>query len=170
MVAIVDELEHRSLTERRRNPDDRRAYALRPRSNGRIILTKTRRLAHDNDEPFCSPLPPTERAQLLADASMPSSAKSGENLVSFSGRSAHSHCMTTTHTHERPSSAGDRSQRAIDPVLLTITEAATALAIGRTTVYELIGAGELDVVHIGRSSRIPADAIHEFVAAKRAHG
>ena len=78
--------------------------------------------------------------------------------------------MTTTHTHERPSATSDRSQRAIDPVLLTITEAATALAIGRTTVYELIGAGELEVVHIGRSSRVPAHAIHEFVAAKRAQG
>jgi excisionase family DNA binding protein len=52
-------------------------------------------------------------------------------------------------------------------MLLTITEAATVLAIGRTTVYELIGSGDLDVVHIGRSSRIPVDAIHEFVAAKR---
>ena len=78
--------------------------------------------------------------------------------------------MPTTHTHERPSATSARSKRAIDPVLLTITEAATALAIGRTTVYELIGSGELDVVHIGRSSRVPADAIREFVAAKRAHG
>jgi excisionase family DNA binding protein len=75
--------------------------------------------------------------------------------------------MTTTHDYERPHGAGDRSQRDIDPILLTITEAATALAIGRTTVYELIGAGDLDVVHIGRSSRIPVDAIHAFIAAKR---
>ena len=76
--------------------------------------------------------------------------------------------MTTTHDHERPPGTGDRTPRDIDPILLTITEAATALAIGRTTVYELIGAGDLDVVHIGRSSRIPVDAIHQFVAAKRA--
>ncbi len=75
--------------------------------------------------------------------------------------------MTTTHDHEHARVAGDRSQRDIDPILLTITEAATALAIGRTAIYELIGAGDLDVVHIGRSSRIPVDAIHEFVAAKR---
>jgi excisionase family DNA binding protein len=77
--------------------------------------------------------------------------------------------MTTTHGHERIPGAGDRSQRDIDPILLTITEAATALAIGRTTVYELIASGALDVVHIGRSSRIPLDAIHEFVTAQRSN-
>jgi excisionase family DNA binding protein len=75
--------------------------------------------------------------------------------------------MTTANDYERPSGVGDRTRRDIDPELLTITEAASALAIGRTTVYELIGAGDLDVVHIGRSSRIPLDAIHAFVAAKR---
>jgi len=78
--------------------------------------------------------------------------------------------MTTTNDYERPSGVGSRTQRDIVPILLTITEAATALAIGRTTVYELIAAGDLDVVHIGRSSRIPIDAIHEFVAAKRTSG
>ena len=108
--------------------------------------------------------------ELVTDASTRSPAKSRENRVAFRAATAHSHDMTTTHTHERPSGPADRSHRAIDPVLLTITDAAVALAIGRTTVYQLIGAGELDVVHIGRSSRVPADAIHEFVAAKRAHG
>ena len=29
------------------------------------------------------------------------------------------------------------------------------LSIGRTTMYELVGAGEIDVVHIGRSVRVP---------------
>jgi excisionase family DNA binding protein len=34
-------------------------------------------------------------------------------------------------------------------------------------VYELINAGELEVVHIGRSVRIPTDAIERFVERLR---
>jgi excisionase family DNA binding protein len=63
----------------------------------------------------------------------------------------------------------ESEQASVDRLLLTISDAATALSVGRTTVYALIAAGELPVVHIGRSSRVPAEAIREFVAAKRAN-
>jgi len=58
------------------------------------------------------------------------------------------------------------------PLLLTVVQAARVLNIGRTTAYELIAAGELEVVHIGRAARVPADAVHQFVARRRAgvHG
>jgi excisionase family DNA binding protein len=46
-------------------------------------------------------------------------------------------------------------------LLLTIVEAARVLAIGRTTMYELVGAGEIDVVHIGRAVRVPMAELHE---------
>jgi excisionase family DNA binding protein len=49
------------------------------------------------------------------------------------------------------------------PLLLTIPQAAAALAVGRTTIYELIGAGDLEAVRIGRSVRIPVDALWSFV-------
>ena len=52
-------------------------------------------------------------------------------------------------------------------VLLTVPEAARALAIGRTLLYELIAAGRIEVVHIGRCTRVPVDAVHEFVARQR---
>ena len=41
------------------------------------------------------------------------------------------------------------------------------LSIGRTTMYELVGAGEIDVVHIGRSARVPVEALQEFVDRQR---
>jgi len=41
------------------------------------------------------------------------------------------------------------------------------LAVGRTTVYELIGAGDLEAVHIGRSVRVPVDALRAFVDQQR---
>ena len=52
-------------------------------------------------------------------------------------------------------------------LLLTIREAADALGLGRSTVYELITAGELDVVRIGRSARIPTASLDEFVQRHR---
>lgn len=55
-----------------------------------------------------------------------------------------------------------------EPLLLTIPEAARRLSIGRTLTYELIGSGELEVVHIGRAIRVPVDAVHAFVESRRA--
>ncbi len=55
-----------------------------------------------------------------------------------------------------------------EPILLTIPEAARLLSIGRTLAYELISAGELDVVHIGRAARVPAEAVREYVERRRA--
>jgi excisionase family DNA binding protein len=51
----------------------------------------------------------------------------------------------------------------VEPLLLTPEEAAEALAIGRTKVYELVAAGELESVRIGRSRRVPLEALHRFV-------
>ena len=55
----------------------------------------------------------------------------------------------------------------VAPLLLTIPQAAAALAVGRTTVYELIGAGDLEAVHIGRSVRVPVEALRVFVDRQR---
>jgi excisionase family DNA binding protein len=54
------------------------------------------------------------------------------------------------------------------PILLTIPEAARMLSIGRTLTYELIAAGELEVVHINSAARVPPDAVHGFVERHRA--
>jgi excisionase family DNA binding protein len=51
--------------------------------------------------------------------------------------------------------------------LLTITEVAEALAIGRSSVYQLIATGQLEVVHVGRSARVPDTAIDDLVDGLR---
>ncbi len=56
----------------------------------------------------------------------------------------------------------------IEPILLTIPDAARALAIGRTTLYELIGQRRIEAVHIGRCVRVPVEALRAFVEAERA--
>lgn len=52
---------------------------------------------------------------------------------------------------------------ALIPLLVTVKQAAELLGIGRTTVYELIEAGELRSVKRGSSRRIPLKAIHDYI-------
>ena len=55
-----------------------------------------------------------------------------------------------------------------DPRLLTVREAAKVLGIGRSTLYELMASGGMESVVIGRSRRVPHEALISFVAALRA--
>ena len=48
--------------------------------------------------------------------------------------------------------------------LLSIPEAAEALGIGRTAVYDLIGRGELRTLKVGRRRLVPASALAELAA------
>ncbi len=49
-------------------------------------------------------------------------------------------------------------------VLLRPEEVAEALSIGRSTVFQLMRSGELRSVKIGKSRRVPVDAVTEYVA------
>jgi excisionase family DNA binding protein len=49
------------------------------------------------------------------------------------------------------------------PLLYTIPEAAHALRISRTKLYELLTAREIESVYIGRSRKIPATALRAYV-------
>lgn len=52
------------------------------------------------------------------------------------------------------------------PVLLLRPEdAAIALGVSRTKVYELMASGRLSSLKIGRSRRIPVEALTAFVSA-----
>lgn len=50
-----------------------------------------------------------------------------------------------------------------EPLLLRIPEVQARLAVGRSTVYELIQAGEIQSVHIGRSIRVTASSVSDWV-------
>jgi excisionase family DNA binding protein len=54
---------------------------------------------------------------------------------------------------------------AVPKLLLTPEEAAQALGIGRSHVYELLRRGQLKSVRIGACRRVPAAALDEFVAS-----
>ena len=49
------------------------------------------------------------------------------------------------------------------PILLTVSVAAALLSIGRSTMYQLIAAGEIEVVHIGRSCRIRVTELEAYL-------
>ena len=53
-------------------------------------------------------------------------------------------------------------------IVLTIEEAAECLGIGRTLMYALVTAGEVESVRIGRLRRIPTDALDRYVSELRA--
>ena len=54
-----------------------------------------------------------------------------------------------------------------DPILLKPTEAAAALGLGRSKLYELMHDGVLESVHIGACRRIPREAITALVVRLR---
>jgi excisionase family DNA binding protein len=48
-------------------------------------------------------------------------------------------------------------------VLLTVDEAARALSLGRTLVYELVMKREIESIKVGRMRRIPVTALQDYV-------
>ena len=66
VVALVDDLEHRGLAERRRDPADRRAYTLYLTPAGRKLLAELEAAADDDEAELLSALDGSERAHLIA--------------------------------------------------------------------------------------------------------
>ncbi len=56
------------------------------------------------------------------------------------------------------------------PLLLTPVEAARRLSIGLTSLKELLLRREIESVKIGRSRRIPIDAISDYIDKLREQG
>lgn len=53
----------------------------------------------------------------------------------------------------------------MDRILSTPREAARALGIGRSKLYELMREGSIRFIRIGSCRRVPAAALDEFVVA-----
>lgn len=46
---------------------------------------------------------------------------------------------------------------------LTVAEVAASMRVSKMTVYRLVHAGELPAVRVGRSFRVPEEAVHEYL-------
>jgi excisionase family DNA binding protein len=53
----------------------------------------------------------------------------------------------------------------MDSILLRAEEVAELLGIGRSKVFEMIAAGDLPTVRIGRCVRVPRDRLESWVRA-----
>lgn len=65
-VAFADDLEARGLIERRRNPEDRRLYALFLADAGTALLADLREVATAHEQQVCEPLSTEEHEQLAS--------------------------------------------------------------------------------------------------------
>jgi excisionase family DNA binding protein len=48
---------------------------------------------------------------------------------------------------------------------LTVAEVAKLMRVSKMTVYRLVHAGDLPAVQIGRSFRVPEQAVHDYLRA-----
>jgi excisionase family DNA binding protein len=56
-------------------------------------------------------------------------------------------------------------QKFGDARYLTVAEVAETMHVSKMTVYRLVQSGDLQAVRFGRSYRVPADSVKEYLAA-----
>jgi excisionase family DNA binding protein len=74
-------------------------------------------------------------------------------------------------SHRSDRLVGQESERRLNsvrevtlvPMLLRTTEVGTLLGLGRSTIFELLAAGELPTVRIGRAVRVPRQALEDWI-------
>jgi excisionase family DNA binding protein len=50
-----------------------------------------------------------------------------------------------------------------DVNFLTVAEVAAHMRVSKMTVYRMVHAGELPAVRVGRSFRVPEQAVHDYL-------
>lgn len=56
------------------------------------------------------------------------------------------------------------------PALLTVTEAARVLRVGKSTIYKLLGRRELRAIKIGVATRITRESVDQILGAASSRG
>jgi excisionase family DNA binding protein len=64
----------------------------------------------------------------------------------------------------KPKGAGPESQPVLGGTqFLTVAEVAALMRVSKMTVYRLVHGGELPAVRVGRSFRVHAKAVHDYL-------
>jgi excisionase family DNA binding protein len=61
----------------------------------------------------------------------------------------------------RPMSSGERPLSEVR--FLTVAEVAAVMRVSKMTVYRLVHSGELPAIRVGRSFRVPEQAVHDYL-------
>jgi excisionase family DNA binding protein len=59
--------------------------------------------------------------------------------------------------------SGQHEARLGEVKFLTVAEVATLMRVSKMTVYRLVHSGELSAVRVGRSFRVPEQAVQEYL-------
>jgi excisionase family DNA binding protein len=82
------------------------------------------------------------------------------------------HAATKSHRKGKPAAVeceGFRcvmaaDQRPLSEVqFLTVAEVASVMRVSKMTVYRLVHSGHLPAIRVGRSFRVPENAVHEYL-------
>lgn len=57
-----------------------------------------------------------------------------------------------------------------DPICVRVNDAARMIGVGRTKLYELIAAGEVERVKLGKATRITTASLHDLIRRQREAG
>lgn len=68
---------------------------------------------------------------------------------------------TTDHLREQ------RQRRMIEPIVMRVPEACRYLGIGRSTLYVLIGEGEIEIIKLGSSTLVLTASLRSLVERRR---
>ena len=55
----------------------------------------------------------------------------------------------------------------MEKILLKVHEAGEMLGLGRSKIYEMIAAGEIKTIRVGRAVRVPVASLREWAQAKQ---
>lgn len=54
-----------------------------------------------------------------------------------------------------------------EPICVRVNDAARMIGVGRTKLYELIAAGEVETVKLGKATRITTASLHDLIRRQR---
>ena len=54
-----------------------------------------------------------------------------------------------------------------DQICVRVNDAARMIGVGRTKLYELIAAGEVETIKLGKATRITTASLHDLVRRRR---
>jgi excisionase family DNA binding protein len=57
--------------------------------------------------------------------------------------------------------SGERPLQEVN--FLTVAEVASVMRVSKMTVYRLVHSGELPAIRVGRSFRVPEQAVHDYL-------